>query len=111
MFVPSLRSITPSGTTSVGIETPANVAFNIELRKKTIEEAMDNESGVPSSGQSGGVVGLGARQLCRVLPERSTNVQASAIVGSTKLYDVTGVPNPQRGDEVSTRWMSITSLW
>ncbi len=73
-------------------------AANIELRKRTIEQAMDNQSGVEISNAASG---LGAGQLYRVLPERETNVQQSAMVGSTRVYDTTGVAGAPRGEEVS----------
>ncbi|VDL99524.1 unnamed protein product [Schistocephalus solidus] len=94
LVTPASGLITPSGVSSVGagLETP-NVS--IELRKKTIEEAMEKQSGFATPSGTG----LAAGQLYRVLPERETNIQAPAMLGSTKLYDVTGVTGAPRGEE------------
>ncbi|VDM33668.1 unnamed protein product [Hydatigera taeniaeformis] len=109
LVTPASGLITPSGAVSsvIGAETPATVAAaaaavgttntsNIELRKRTIEAAMDNASGfeTPAPG-----TGLAAGQLYRVLPERETALQPSAMVGSTRVYDVTGVTGAPRGEE------------
>lgn len=82
---------------AVGAANPSN----IELRKRTIEAAMDNASGfeTPAPG-----TGLAAGQLYRVLPERETTLQPSAMVGSTRVYDVTGVTGAPRGEEVCLRF-------
>ncbi|XP_030854189.1 splicing factor 3B subunit 2 isoform X2 [Strongylocentrotus purpuratus] len=63
--------ITPSGLTSIptGMETPDM----IELRKKKIEDAMEQGTETP--------------QLYTVIPEKKTNVGA-AMVGSTHVYDL-----------------------
>lgn len=84
------RLITPSGVSSVGagLETPQSM---IELRKKTIEEAMEDSTGLVTP----------STQLYRILPETETNLQPNALMGSTKLYDVAGVTGAQRGIEVS----------
>nr|VZI24089.1 unnamed protein product [Spirometra erinaceieuropaei] len=94
LVTPASGLITPSGVSSVGagLDTP-NVS--IELRKKTIEEAMERQSGFATPTGTG----LAAGQLYRVLPERETNIQAPAMLGSTKLYDVTGVTGAPRGEE------------
>ncbi|BHF80936.1 Splicing factor 3B subunit 2 [Sparganum proliferum] len=94
LVTPASGLITPSGVSSVGagLDTP-NVS--IELRKKTIEEAMEKQSGFATPTGTG----LAAGQLYRVLPERETNIQAPAMLGSTKLYDVTGVTGAPRGEE------------
>lgn len=90
-------------TPNVGIETPAAsaaaaaAAANIELRKRTIEQAMDNSSGLEASNPASG---LAAGQLYRVLPERETAVDRSAMLGSTRVYDTAGVTGAPRGDEV-----------
>ncbi|XP_018644709.1 hypothetical protein Smp_199500 [Schistosoma mansoni] len=82
------RLITPSGVSSVGagLETPQSM---IELRKKTIEEAMEDSTGLVTP----------STQLYRILPETETNLQPNALMGSTKLYDVAGVTGAQRGIE------------
>ncbi|KAL5970398.1 Splicing factor 3B subunit 2 [Taenia solium] len=108
LVTPASGLITPSGAVSsvIGAETPAVAAAaaavgaanpsNIELRKRTIEAAMDNASGfeTPAPG-----TGLAAGQLYRVLPERETTLQPSAMLGSTRVYDVTGVTGAPRGEE------------
>ncbi|EUB61189.1 Splicing factor 3B subunit 2 [Echinococcus granulosus] len=104
LVTPASGLITPSGAVSsvIGAETPAAAAVgaanpsNIELRKRTIEAAMDNADGfeTPAPG-----TGLAAGQLYRVLPERETALQPSAMLGSTRVYDVTGVTGAPRGEE------------
>ena len=66
--------ITPSGLTSIptGMETPDM----IELRKKKIEDAMEQGAETP--------------QLYQVIPEKKTAVGA-AMVGSTHVYDMAPV--------------------
>ena len=67
---------TPSGTTSVvtlGFETPES----IELRKKRIEDAMDQGGDTPA--------------LFTVLPEKRVNL-GTAMMGSTHIYDMTAAP-------------------
>ncbi|OON18772.1 hypothetical protein X801_05369 [Opisthorchis viverrini] len=88
LVTPASGLITPSGVSSVGLglETPQST---IELRKKTIEEAMEDSTGLVTP----------SAQLYRVLPERETGLQPNALMGSTKLYDVTGATGAQRGIE------------
>ncbi|KAF6774766.1 hypothetical protein AHF37_06612 [Paragonimus kellicotti] len=89
LVTPAGGLFTPSGVSSVGLglETPQST---IELRKKTIEEAMEDSTGLVTP----------SAQLYRVLPECETGLQANALMGSTKLYDVTGVTGATRGLEV-----------
>lgn len=91
------------GTESVGAVAAAGNATNIELRKRKIEAAMDNPSGfeTPTPG-----TGLSAGQLYRVLPEKETALQPDAMLGSTRVYDVTGVTGAARGEEVSVSFPS-----
>ncbi|KAF8563302.1 hypothetical protein P879_06952 [Paragonimus westermani] len=88
LVTPAGGLFTPSGVSSVGLglETPQST---IELRKKTIEEAMEDSTGLVTP----------SAQLYRVLPECETGLQANALMGSTKLYDVTGVTGATRGLE------------
>ncbi|CAH8436414.1 unnamed protein product [Schistosoma turkestanicum] len=88
LVTPAGGLITPSGVSSVGagLETPQSM---IELRKKTIEEAMEDSTGLVTP----------STQLYRILPETETNLQPNALMGSTKLYDVAGVTGAQRGIE------------
>ena len=67
--------VTPSGVTSVpvGMETPDL----IELRKKRIEDSMDQGGDTPA--------------LYTVLPEKKVNVGAGTMMGSAHVYDVSGV--------------------
>ncbi|VDD84011.1 unnamed protein product [Mesocestoides corti] len=99
LVTPASGLITPSGATSVGLDTPSATAMtnaNIELRKRTIEQAMDNQSGLETPAVG---TGLSAGQLYRVLPEKETNIQPTAMIGSTRVYDVTGVTGAPRGEE------------
>ena len=66
--------VTPSGLTSVpiGVETPDM----IELRKKRIEDAMDQGGDTPA--------------LYTILPEKKTAVGA-AMMGSAHVYDLSAV--------------------
>lgn len=68
------RLVTPSGLTSVpvGVETPDM----IELRKRRIEDAMDQGGDTPA--------------LYTVLPEKKTTVGA-AMMGSAHIYDMSAV--------------------
>nr|CAH8833721.1 unnamed protein product [Trichobilharzia regenti] len=88
LITPAGGLITPSGVSSVGagLETPQSM---IELRKKTIEEAMEDSTGLVTP----------STQLYRILPETETNLQPNALMGSTKLYDVAGVTGAPRGIE------------
>ena len=67
--------MTPSGVASVpiGVETPDM----IELRKKRIEDAMDQGGDTPA--------------LYQVLPEKKATVGGAAMMGSAHVYDITGV--------------------
>ena len=66
--------VTPSGLTSipVGVETPDM----IELRKRRIEDAMDQGGDTPA--------------LYTVLPEKKTAV-GGAMMGSAHIYDISAV--------------------
>ena len=66
--------MTPSGLTSipVGVETPDM----IELRKRRIEDAMDQGGDTPA--------------LYTVLPEKKTAV-GGAMMGSAHIYDISAV--------------------
>lgn len=72
-----LRLVTPSGITSVpmGMETPDM----IELRKKRIEDAMDQGGETPA--------------LYTILPEKKAAV-GGAMMGSAHVYDTTAVSIP-----------------
>lgn len=67
--------VTPSGVTSVpiGVETPDM----IELRKRRIEDAMDQGGDTPAVPYA-------------VLPEKKSGV-AGAVMGSTHVYDIAAV--------------------
>uniref|UniRef100_A0A3B4H7U8 Splicing factor 3b subunit 2 n=1 Tax=Pundamilia nyererei TaxID=303518 RepID=A0A3B4H7U8_9CICH len=71
--------ITPGGFSSVpaGMETPEL----IELRKKKIEEAMDNET----------------PQLFTVLPERRTGPVGAAMMASTHIYEMSAMASRKAG--------------
>ncbi|CAL8088992.1 unnamed protein product [Calicophoron daubneyi] len=88
LVTPAGGLITPSGVSSVGLglETPQST---IELRKKTIEDAMEDSTGLVTP----------SAQLYRILPEHETGLQSTALMGSSKLYDVGGVTGAQRGIE------------
>lgn len=75
-----LRLVTPSGITSVpmGMETPDM----IELRKKRIEDAMDQGGETPA--------------LYTILPEKKAAV-GGAMMGSAHVYDTTAVSIPLDG--------------
>lgn len=66
--------MTPGGITSVplGMETPDQ----IELRKRRIEDAMDQGGDTPA--------------LYQVLPEKKTTV-GGAMMGSAHVYDISAV--------------------
>lgn len=66
--------VTPSGLTSVplGVETPDM----IELRKRRIEDAMDQGGDTPA--------------LYTILPEKKTTV-GGAMMGSAHIYDISAV--------------------
>ena len=67
--------MTPGGITSVplGMETPDQ----IELRKRRIEDAMDQGGDTPA--------------LYQVLPEKKAAPVGGAMMGSAHVYDLTGV--------------------
>lgn len=96
MITPNLLGADTPGAKAAAAASAA-AASNVELRKRTIEAAMDNTSGLetPVAG-----VGLAAGQLFRVLPERQVPLQPTAMLGSTHTYDVTGVTGAARGEEV-----------
>lgn len=74
LVTPAEGLVTPSGLTSIpaGMETPEN----IELRKKKIEAEMeDNETPV----------------LYQVLPEKHADRVGASMMGSTHIYDISGV--------------------
>ena len=72
--MPCSGLVTPSGVTSVpvGVETPDL----IELRKKRIEDSMDQGGDTPA--------------LYTVLPEKKVNVGSGTMMGSAHVYDVSG---------------------
>ncbi|KAK7474685.1 hypothetical protein BaRGS_00034050, partial [Batillaria attramentaria] len=74
--------VTPSGLTSVplGVETPDM----IELRKRRIEDAMDQGGDTPA--------------LYTVLPEKKTAV-GGAMMGSAHIYDISAVQPGKKGGE------------
>lgn len=74
--------VTPSGVTSVpiGMETPDL----IELRKKRIEDAMDQGGDTPA--------------LYQVVPEKKATV-GGAMMGSAHVYDMSAVTAPKKGLE------------
>ncbi|XP_036225184.2 splicing factor 3B subunit 2 [Bactrocera oleae] len=77
LVTPAEGLVTPSGLTSVpaGMETPET----IELRKKKIEaEIEDNDTPV----------------LYQVLPEKRTDRVGASMMGSTHVYDISGVNKP-----------------
>ncbi|XP_053957713.1 splicing factor 3B subunit 2 [Anastrepha ludens] len=77
LVTPAEGLVTPSGLTSVpaGMETPET----IELRKKKIEAEMeDNDTPV----------------LYQVLPEKRTDRVGASMMGSTHVYDISGVSKP-----------------
>lgn len=100
-----MSSVTGMESTGVIAASVASAnANNIELRKRKIEAAMDNPSGfeTPAPG-----TGLSAGQLYRVLPEKETALQPDAMLGSTRVYDVTGVTGAPHGEEVSCFCFSV----
>ncbi|XP_060605446.1 splicing factor 3B subunit 2-like [Ruditapes philippinarum] len=92
LITPAEGLVTPSGITSVpvGMETPDM----IELRKKRIEDSMDQGGETPA--------------LYQVIPEKRTNVGA-AMMGSAHIYDVAGVPAGAKkpGEKVSTEGIEV----
>ena len=88
--------VTPSGITSVpvGMETPDM----IELRKKRIEDSMDQGGETPA--------------LYQVIPEKRTNV-GGAMMGSAHIYDVAGVSSFSSWYRLNTTkcFPSLFFLW
>lgn len=82
LVTPAEGLVTPSGLTSipVGVETPDM----IELRKRRIEDAMDQGGDTPA--------------LYTVLPEKKTAV-GGAMMGSAHIYDMAGVQPGKKGAE------------
>lgn len=82
LVTPAEGLVTPSGLTSipVGVETPDM----IELRKRRIEDAMDQGGDTPA--------------LYTVLPEKKTTV-GGAMMGSAHIYDISGVQPGKKGAE------------
>ncbi|KAH3853443.1 splicing factor 3B subunit 2-like isoform X2 [Dreissena polymorpha] len=93
LVTPAEGLVTPSGMTSVplGMETPDM----IELRKKRIEDSMDQGGETPA--------------LYQVIPEKKTTV-GGAMMGSAHIYDISGVPGgPPRkpGEKVSSEGIEV----
>lgn len=76
LITPAEGLMTPGGISSVpvGMETPDQ----IELRKKRIEDAMDQGGDTPA--------------LYQVLPEKKAAPVGGAMMGSAHVYDMTAVP-------------------
>ncbi|XP_071079452.1 splicing factor 3B subunit 2-like [Haliotis cracherodii] len=91
LVTPAEGLVTPSGMTSVpiGVETPEM----IELRKRRIEDAMDQGGDTPA--------------LYTVLPEKKTAV-GGAMMGSAHVYDMTGVTAKKVGDKVPTEGIEVS---
>ncbi|XP_070180987.1 splicing factor 3B subunit 2-like isoform X2 [Littorina saxatilis] len=85
LVTPAEGLVTPSGLTSipVGVETPDM----IELRKRRIEDDMDQGGDTPA--------------LYTVLPEKKTAV-GQAMMGSAHIYDLTGKRKKQQADSGKT---------
>ncbi|KAL4237418.1 Splicing factor 3B subunit 2 [Mactra antiquata] len=94
LITPAEGLVTPSGITSVpvGMETPDM----IELRKRRIEDSMDQGGDTPA--------------LYQVIPEKKTNV-GGAMMGSAHIYDVpTNLPGggaKKPGEKVSTEGIEV----
>ncbi|KAK3587750.1 hypothetical protein CHS0354_042705 [Potamilus streckersoni] len=93
LVTPAEGMVTPSGITSVpiGMETPDM----IELRKKRIEDIMDQGGETPA--------------LYTILPEKKTTV-GGAMMGSAHIYDisaVTGVPQAKKPGEKVTEGIEV----
>ncbi|KAL3319434.1 Splicing factor 3B subunit 2 [Cichlidogyrus casuarinus] len=93
MATPGGGLATPSGTASYMTQGSGAVSTDpstIELRKRNIESQMESLEDLGSQGQ-----------LYRVLPQRDTSVGAKNLMGSAKLYDVSGIGDTNiRGEEV-----------
>jgi len=93
LITPAEGLMTPGGITSVplGMETPDQ----IELRKRRIEDAMDQGGDTPA--------------LYQVLPEKKAAPVGGAMMGSAHVYDLTGVPAPKKpGEKVSTEAVEVS---
>lgn len=82
LITPAEGLVTPSGMTSIpmGVETPDM----IELRKRRIEDAMDQGGDTPA--------------LYTILPEKKTAV-GGAMMGSSHIYDISSVQAGRKGAE------------
>lgn len=82
LVTPAEGLVTPSGLTSIplGVETPDM----IELRKRRIEDAMDQGGDTPA--------------LYTVLPEKKASV-GGAMMGSAHIYDISGVQTGRKSGE------------
>ncbi|KAK9884004.1 hypothetical protein WA026_004939 [Henosepilachna vigintioctopunctata] len=85
LVTPAEGLITPSGLTSIpaGMETPEA----IELRKKKIENEMD---------------GMETPVLYHIIPEKRNERIGTAMMGSSHVYDMTGVAQPVQGSAKRT---------
>ncbi|XP_012939768.1 protein DEK [Aplysia californica] len=93
LITPAEGLMTPGGISSVpvGMETPDQ----IELRKRRIEDAMDQGGDTPA--------------LYQVLPEKKAAPVGGAMMGSAHVYDMTGVNAPKKpGDKVSTEAVEVS---
>ncbi|KAK6997662.1 splicing factor 3B subunit 2-like isoform X2 [Biomphalaria glabrata] len=90
LITPAEGLMTPGGITSVpvGMETPDQ----IELRKKRIEDSMDQGGDTPA--------------LYQVLPEKKTTV-GGAMMGSAHVYDIS-VVQKKPGDKVSAETVEVS---
>lgn len=92
LITPAEGLVTPSGITSipVGMETPDM----IELRKRRIEDAMDQGGETPA--------------LYQVIPEKKTTV-GGAMMGSAHIYDVGALPagSKKPGDKVAAEGIEV----
>ncbi|XP_059156291.1 splicing factor 3B subunit 2-like [Physella acuta] len=90
LITPAEGLMTPGGITSVplGMETPDQ----IELRKKRIEDAMDQGGDTPA--------------LYQVLPEKKTTV-GGAMMGSAHVYDISAVQK-KAGDKPSAEAVEVS---
>ncbi|KAH9505181.1 Splicing factor 3B subunit 2 [Bulinus truncatus] len=90
LITPADGLMTPGGITSVplGMETPDQ----IELRKKRIEDAMDQGGDTPA--------------LYQILPEKKTSVGAN-LMGSAHVYDIAAVQK-KPGDKAGAEAVEVT---
>ncbi|GFO47292.1 splicing factor 3b subunit 2 [Plakobranchus ocellatus] len=91
LITPAEGLMTPGGITSVpvGMETPDQ----IELRKKRIEDAMDQGGDTPA--------------LYQVLPEKRAAPVGGAMMGSAHVYDMSAVPK-KPGDKTGAEAVEIS---